>query len=155
MILLPLILSFFIHADSTTKAPIPPPVPGQVYGKFGAYPFKKITFEEGVKNHSKYKGKYVQLEGKVTDVCKMAGCWAMITDGKSEVRISFKDYGFFVPREAIGKNVLAEGFLEEGEMNVKQHKHYLEEQQRPKEEIDKVDKPLKFMRFYSYGLKVL
>lgn len=155
MVLLTLLLTFFSLADSAKKSPPPPAVPGQIYGKFGTYEPKKISVEEGVKNHTQYKGTYIQLEGKVTDVCKMAGCWAMISDGKNDVRLSMKDYGFFVPDDVKGKKVLAEGFLEEGELNVRQHKHYLKEQNRPTEEIEKIDKPLKIMRFYSYGIKVL
>lgn len=150
-----IIAMLFLSHSRVPPKNIPPAIKGQEYGKLGTQTPQKITLEESVKNYEKYKGKYVQIEGKVKDVCKIAGCWVMITDGKNEIRLSMKDYGFFVPKDAIGKSIMAEGYIETSELSVKQHKHYLEEQGKPKEEVDKIEQPLQMLKFYSHGIRVL
>ena len=56
-------------------------------------------------------GKTIAIEGQVTEVCQMEGCWMVVTDGKLSVRTTFKDYGFFVPKDLAGAHVVAEGTL--------------------------------------------
>jgi hypothetical protein len=52
----------------------------------------------------------VKIEGKVLDVCSKKGCWMSLEmPDKSTVLVKFKDYGFFVPLEMIGKTVVLEG----------------------------------------------
>ena len=54
-------------------------------------------------------GKQVLIEGTIGDVCQAKGCWMTVRDQDQEVRVEFKDYGFFVPYSAGGKPVRLEG----------------------------------------------
>ncbi len=45
------------------------------------------------------------FEGVVTDVCSKKGCWMKIKTSNGVKKVSFKDYGFFVPTSLIGKSV--------------------------------------------------
>ena len=46
----------------------------------------------------------VKINGKIEECCKVKGCWMTmkLADG-SDMRITFKDYGFFVPKDIDGK----------------------------------------------------
>lgn len=77
-----------------------------------------------------YNGKVVQVKGKVTEVCQMAGCWMAITDTASGkmVRIKVNDGDIVFPKDAPGKVAIAEGKLSKIEMNKEQTVAYLQHQ---------------------------
>ena len=70
-------------------------------------------------------GKVVTVEGVVGDVCRMKGCWMGISsDGApSPVRVTFKDYGFFVPLDAKGLNARMEGTFRVGVLSKDEADH--------------------------------
>ncbi len=55
------------------------------------------TLSEAMQSMSKDKSKEMVVEAKVKNVCQKKGCWMEITDDKVAVRMTFKDYKFFVP----------------------------------------------------------
>jgi hypothetical protein len=67
----------------------------------------------------------VLIESKVDAVCVVKGCWMALTDTAGDVRVTFKDYGFFVPSSIIGKTVLVEGTIEKVVMSLEDTKHYV------------------------------
>jgi hypothetical protein len=69
----------------------------------------------------------VLIESKVDAVCVVKGCWMALTDSGGEARVTFKDYGFFVPSSIIGKTVLVEGTLEKVVMSLEDTKHYVKD----------------------------
>ena len=69
----------------------------------------------------------VLVESKVDAVCVVKGCWMALTDTAGDVRVTFKDYGFFVPGSIIGKTVLVEGTLEKVVMSLEDTKHYVKD----------------------------
>lgn len=61
-------------------------------------------------------GQTVQVTGKVTEVCEMAGCWMNLTDAKGNLlRIKVDDGDIVFPKESVGKTAIAEGKLEKFE----------------------------------------
>ena len=42
----------------------------------------------------------VKVKGTITQVCKKKGCWMALVDGERWARVTFKDYGFFVPTDS-------------------------------------------------------
>jgi hypothetical protein len=62
----------------------------------------------------KYLGKEVMVEGEITQVCQMAGCWIMLKDASSSEPIMVKvDDGVIVfPKDGAGRKVAAQGKLE-------------------------------------------
>lgn len=82
-----------------------------------------------------YVGKTVQVKGKVTEVCQMMGCWINLTDGGSRmIRIKVNDGELVFPKDAPGKQALAEGKLSRMQLSKEQTiaaaKHEAEEQGR-------------------------
>lgn len=69
----------------------------------------------------------VLVESKVDAVCVVKGCWMALTDSAGDVRVTFKDYGFFVPSSVIGKTVLVEGTIEKVVMSLEDTKHYVKD----------------------------
>lgn len=65
-------------------------------------------------NPSAYAGEQVILEGTVVKACPMKGCWMELApDGAARgIRVTFKDYGFFVPTDVAGRAARLEGTLE-------------------------------------------
>lgn len=70
-----------------------------------------VALTDVVKDPDKYMGKPVILRGSVGAVCQKKGCWMEVLSGeeKTTVRVTFKDYGFFVPMDSEGMIVRAEG----------------------------------------------
>ena len=58
-------------------------------------------------------GKAVQVKGKVTEVCQMAGCWMALADLETAkfLRVKVNDGDIVFPKEAVGKVAIAEGML--------------------------------------------
>jgi hypothetical protein len=58
----------------------------------------------------------VVIEGHVRRVCERKGCWMEVAagpgDGEPGCRVTFKDYGFFVPTDSQGARARMEGRVE-------------------------------------------
>ena len=72
---------------------------------------KKISLEKVLKNPEKYAGKSVAVEGVIVRSCKKEGCWMEMAskEGGKSVRVTFGDHAFFIPLNAAGLKVRAEG----------------------------------------------
>ena len=69
-------------------------------------------------------GETVRVEARVSQVCKGKGCFFIAVDGNSTVRVSFKDYGFFVPTDVSGKRVMFVGEVVEIELSTEEAEHF-------------------------------
>ena len=72
----------------------------------------------------KYQGKNFQLETRISKVCKKKGCFFIAQQEEHVVRVSFKDYGFFVPTDSSGKTVTLAGELVQKEVSADQADHF-------------------------------
>jgi len=101
----------------------------------------------------KFEGK---VSGKVVEVCQEKGCWMKIERANGEpLMVKFKDYGFFMPKNIVGKEVVIEGTASVKETSVKQLRHYAQDAGKSKEEIEKIKKPKKDVQFVASGVLVL
>ena len=75
-------------------------------------------------------GDACKVTGTVDRVCQNSGCWFTIAapDVESTVRIRMVDYGFFVPRNAMGASVTFEGTLELLEVPEAEAQHYADDE---------------------------
>ena len=105
--------------------------------------------------NSKVENTNVKVEGEVESVCQAAGCWMKIklADGKT-MRVTFKDYGFFVPKDISGKKVIFEGTPSIKTTSVAELKHYAEDAGKSKEEIAKINEPKTELSFVANGVLV-
>lgn len=104
---------------------------------------QKNTFGEGVADASKavaldsvltkaesHKDKDVLVKGKVLKVCRKKGCWFVLqgADKSKSIRITMKDYGFFVPTDCNGRDATVAGKLVVKTISEKMRKHLAEDE---------------------------
>jgi len=100
----------------------------------------------------KMTGKVV---GTVESVCQAKGCWMkVITADGQTMRVSFKDYGFFVPKDIAGKTVVIAGEAVKKTTPVSELQHYAEDAGKSKEEIAKITEPKNELTFVADGVIV-
>jgi Domain of unknown function (DUF4920) len=63
-------------------------------------------------NPTAYADKTVITEGRVQRACSRKGCWMEIGEGSGACRVTFKDYGFFVPTDSAGAQARIQGRLD-------------------------------------------
>jgi hypothetical protein len=108
---------------------------------------------EVVRKPEAHVGRTLLVKGRIRDVCQKKGCWMILTDGGSQVRIRFADYGFFVPKDSIGKDAYAEGWAAVEEISEKEARHYEAEASdgRPSE----IHGPQRVVSFTATGVRLV
>lgn len=88
-----------------------------------------VSLDDIVKDPGEYENKKIILEGTVKSVCQKKGCWMELVTAPDQpgVRVRFKDYGFFVPKDAAGLKVRAEGKIKLTILSKEDADHYEEE----------------------------
>ena len=73
-----------------------------------------------------HDGKTVALEAKVRKACTKKGCWMELAsaDKGPGLRVTFKDYGFFVPLDSAGATAKVEGVVKVAALSDDAAKHY-------------------------------
>ena len=70
-----------------------------------------VDLKSAIADPEAHLGRSVIVEGKVDKVCQVKGCWLeLMPSGESRsVRVTFEDYGFFVPKDSMGATARLEG----------------------------------------------
>ncbi len=89
----------------------------------------KVTLAELLKSPDAHAGKTVQVEAMVRKACTKKGCWMELApqDKGPGVRVTFKDYGFFVPLDSAGSTAKVEGVVKVADLSESNAKHLEEE----------------------------
>ncbi len=93
-----------------------------------------------------------KVAGEVTKVCAAKGCWMTMDVGGQEMMVRFKDYGFFVPKDAAGKTAVVQGQATIDTVDVAMLRHYAEDAGKPKEEIEAITEPEVKLSFEAAGV---
>lgn len=93
----------------------------------------------------------VTVRGQVDSVCQVKGCWMGFATEAGDVRVTFKDYAFFVPFSVVGKTVVAEGEMEKVTLSLKESKHMVEDAGG---DPDQVVEPIVEYRLVATGVVV-
>lgn len=79
----------------------------------------------------KFAGMTVRTSGQVRKACTNKGCWMELAEGMSKAapgcRVTFKDYGFFVPLDSAGSRATLEGQIEIKTVKPSHVEHYEKE----------------------------
>jgi hypothetical protein len=100
------------HASAARATPTATRTKGQTFGAGvkleAATPISSILAEP-----KKFSGQTVRVEGMVTDVCEMRGCWFELAGEKAGEKLRFKvtDGEMVFPMESKGKHAVAEGVV--------------------------------------------
>lgn len=112
-----------------------------------------VSLEDIIKNPEKYENKKIIIEGTVNNVCQKKGCWMEVLAEKDHpgVRVTFKDYGFFVPKDVAGYKVRAEGKIKLSTLSKETADHYEEEGAQV---IRNEDGTAREIGFVAYGVEL-
>lgn len=104
-----------------------------------------------VQKSDRWDGKRVRVEGEVVSVCRKKGCWMELQAGERNVRVTFKDYGFFVPKDCDGSVARVDGIFRVREVPVEEARHYLEDAGRH-EEAARITEPVRTFEIVADGV---
>jgi hypothetical protein len=94
-----------------------------------------------------------KMIAKVVEVCQVKGCWMKLElEEGNEVMVKFKDYGFFMPKNIAGKEVIVNGKAFVDEVPVEEQRHYAEDAGQSAEEVAAIIAPKKTFSFEADGV---
>lgn len=88
-----------------------------------------VALAELMKNPAQYAGKTVAIsDATVRRACEKKGCWMELASAQADkgpgVRVTFKDYAFFVPLDSAGRKAKVEGTVKLASLSEETAKHY-------------------------------
>ncbi|NEV93922.1 DUF4920 domain-containing protein [Psychroflexus sp. YR1-1] len=98
----------------------------------------------------------VQFQSEVQGVCAKKGCWMTLElPEEKNAHITFKGYGFFVPKDSKGHRMVVDGVAFIEQTDVETLRHYAEDAGKTPQEISKITEPQLNFRFIANGAKAL
>lgn len=95
----------------------------------------------------------IKITGEVDAVCQKKGCWMEIKNANGEnIRVTFKDYAFFMPMDCSGKTAIMNGVAKIEETSVADLKEYAKDDNQSKEAIAAIKEPKKELVFEASGV---
>jgi Domain of unknown function (DUF4920) len=135
---LAIITLFTLLSGCEAKPSEPSPVPMS-----SPEPAKRAQFGESIKpgdtaplgtvlsGPAAFAGRNVIVEGAVRQACTRRGCWMELAEtldkSRPGCRVTFKDYGFFVPIDSAGKKARVQGQVQVKTVEAGSVKHMEEE----------------------------
>jgi Domain of unknown function (DUF4920) len=109
-------------AEPSAAASAAPPAPAvsaqaPAAQAFGApiSPGPSLSLADVLATPERFRDRAITVEGHVRSACTRRGCWMEVAEGAdpqlSGCRVTFKDYGFFVPTDSAGSTAKVQGTL--------------------------------------------
>lgn len=113
-----------------------------------------ITYDQLLAKMDQAEEVQATVRGKVDAVCQAKGCWMTIVSEErpEELFVKFKDYGFFMPADISGKEVVMRGKAYKEETSVEELRHYAEDEGQSEEEINAITEPVVELKFMADGV---
>lgn len=83
-----------------------------------------LRLAELVNDSDRYLDSDVVVKTRIAKVCQKKGCFFVAQEGDAVARVTFKDYGFFIPTDAGGKEVTLAGVFKRRELSESRAQHY-------------------------------
>jgi hypothetical protein len=135
-----------VPALACNKRPSPPPVPAaaapapgapaaapapRTYGQALAPGGETLALAAVLEGGDRFANRALTVEGLVRRACTKKGCWMELAGsadkGTPGCRVTFKDYGFFVPTDAAGARARVQGVVEISKVEAPVVRHLEEE----------------------------
>ena len=140
------------------KGPQKESAPGEKFGK-EITADKAISFDDMITQISGQDSLRTKFKATVESVCQAKGCWMNLVSSESvndpSIFVKFKDYGFFMPLDIAGKEVIVEGVAYREVTPVDELRHYAEDEGKSEEEIMAITEPKEELKFMADGVIVL
>ncbi|MBK7382764.1 MAG: DUF4920 domain-containing protein [Flavobacteriales bacterium] len=115
-----------------------------------------ISTADMVKRMTTVDSLATKVECEIITSCTKKGCWmdVKLPDG-SAMKVRFKDYGFFVPKQGLeGRHAVMQGYASKETTDVATLRHYAEDAGKSKEEIEKITEPETSLMFLADGVLI-
>jgi hypothetical protein len=97
----------------------------------------------------------VKFKSGINEVCQKKGCWMTLDlADDQEAFVKFKDYGFFVPKNAQDKDVIVNGKAFVSVESVDVLKHYAKDAGKSQAAIDSIVEPKVTYSFMANGVLI-
>lgn len=155
-------LTLFVSCKQTNKQVEAEKEVAIAYDSFGAEidDSNVLTMEEAevkFKNLKEGDTLTFKFKSKISDVCQKKGCWmkAPMSNGE-KVRVSFKDYGFFMPKNLpeLDATAVMNGKAYISVITVDQLKHYAQDAGKSEDEIAQITDPRRTLSFEADGVLI-
>ena len=101
-------------SPSATTAPLAPSPAPKAFGA-PISPGPQLALAEVLASPERFRDQAVTVEGQVRSACTRRGCWMELAEASDPklpgCRVTFKDYGFFVPTDSAGARAKVQGTL--------------------------------------------
>jgi len=89
-------------------------------------------------------------------VCQAKGCWMTLptADGK-QMRVRFKDYAFFVPKDLNGHDVVVSGWAYRSTVTKADLQHYAKDAGKSDQEVAAITADEQQLTFLADGVRVV
>ncbi len=145
-----LIVLSFVSACQRNKASLKP-----VFGKYGDTTISAenaISARELMEMLQKEDSVQTKFKAKILETCQKKGCWMLVDMGSVDMRVKFKDYGFFVPFNSGGHDAVMEGWAYKDTISVQELRHLAKDAEASQKEIDAIVEPEVEYTFMASGV---
>jgi hypothetical protein len=131
----------------------------QVYPYAAGEPFDQsvaVSMDELTQIVKDFDGnrKQVAFTSMITENCEKKGCWMTVAAGEEDIRVSFKDYEFFVPLDSKGHQTTLNGELFYDTLTVDQLRHFAMDANASQDSIEKITEPIITLSYEATGVYV-
>ena len=119
------VLIFSVHAKTLRLSkPVTQDAQSETFGVKLDHSLPKLSMQDLVTDSPSYLAKPFQVETRIAKVCQKKGCFFIAQQDQHVLRVSFRDYGFFIPTDSSGKTVTLAGVLVQKEISPQQAAHF-------------------------------
>lgn len=95
----------------------------------------------------------VKFSATISEVCQKKGCWMDVDLGDGKLlTVRFKDYGFFMPKDAAGRTAIMDGYCYKTINTVDWLKHKAKDAGKSQAAIDSITQPDTSYAFEASGV---
>lgn len=98
----------------------------------------------------------ITLTAVIEKTCAVKGCWMQLkTNDEKPLRVTFKDYGFFVPKDGMsGKTTAIQGYCVKQETSIEELRHYAKDAGETEAAIASITAPRMEYNFVASGVMI-
>ncbi len=162
--LLPSVL-FIVSCNPTPKSEEAPMEEVEVVVEEAVYPYSAgVEFDQSgalspdqlIEVVSSFEGgeKELMFTTTITENCEKKGCWMTVAAGDQDIRVSFKDYEFFVPLDSKGHQTTLNGVLFYDTLTVEQLRHFAMDANATEDSLNTITEPIITLSYEATGVYV-
>lgn len=114
---------------------------------------REVTLASVLADPAAYEGETLRMRARIEQVCQTKGCWMIVTDGEHSSRVTFADYGFFVPKHVAGATVEMDVSVKRDVMDEETARHLASETEG--EDPNAITGPVETVSVVATGVRIV